>query len=63
MDRAVLDGYGWTDIQTARKFILWHQVDDDEGNHPPQGADRYRWPDSVGNEVLNRLHPESERRS
>ena len=52
MDRAVLDAYGWTDIPTHCKFPE-HKGEDDE---PLQGGrDRYRWPNTVRDEVLSRL--------
>lgn len=58
MDRAVLDAYGWTDIPTTCEFILDH--DDDEEEDPGKASRRkkpwrYRWPDSVRDEVLARL--------
>ena len=52
MDRAVLDAYGWTDIPVRCKFPE-HEGEDDE---PLQGGrDRYRWPNTVRDEVLSRL--------
>jgi len=64
MDRAVLDAYGWTDIPTACEFLLDYEEEDDEeatGNSGgPKGRKkrkpyRYRWPDTVRDEVLARL--------
>ena len=58
MDRAVLDAYGWTDIQPTCEFILDHEDDEDEA---PGTATRrrkpyrYRWPDVIRDEVLGRL--------
>jgi hypothetical protein len=58
MDRAVLDAYGWTDIQPTCEFIL--EYEDDEDETPGKASKRrkpwrYRWPDDVRDEVLGRL--------
>ena len=58
MDRAVLDAYGWTDLQPTCEFLLDYEEDDDEEN--PGGRQRkkpwrYRWPDDFRDEVLARL--------
>jgi len=57
MDRAVLDSYGWTDIQPKCEFIPEFDEEDDEdgGGRPKKKQYRYRWPDDVGDEVLARL--------
>ena len=58
MDRAVLDAYGWTDIQPACEFILDHEDDEDDADGKPSKRKkpwRYRWPDDVRDEVLGRL--------
>jgi hypothetical protein len=58
MDRAVLDAYGWTDIQPTCEFLLdYEEPDDDEEAHgkPARKPWRYRWPDDVHDEVLARL--------
>ncbi|HYR89317.1 MAG TPA: DNA methyltransferase [Terriglobia bacterium] len=57
MDRAVLDAYGWTDLQPTCEYLL--DYEDDEAD-PPQGRQRkkpwrYRWPDDFRDEVLARL--------
>ena len=54
MDRAVLDAYGWTDISTDCDFLLDYEIDEATWgrNKKPH---RYRWPDSVRDEVLARL--------
>ena len=52
MDCAVLDAYGWTDIPTHCKFPE-HEGEDDEPL--ARGRDRYRWPNTVRDEVLSRL--------
>src|SRR5262249_29248556 len=57
MDRAVLDAYGWNDIQPTCKFILDY-VDDEEdslGKASKKKPWRYRWPDEIRDEVLGRL--------
>jgi hypothetical protein len=58
MDRAVLDAYGWTDIQSRCEFILDYVDDDDD--EPGKASKkkkpwRYRWPDEIRDEVLGRL--------
>jgi hypothetical protein len=58
MDRAVLDAYGWTDIQPRCEFILDYV--DDEDDSPGKVSKkkkpyRYRWPDDIRDEVLGRL--------
>ncbi len=54
MDRAVADSYGWTDIPTDRKFLLDHDIDEEEWGDKKKPY-RYRWPDEVQVEVLARL--------
>ena len=58
MDRAVLDAYGWTDIQPTCEFIL--DYEDEEDDEPGKASKkkkpwRYRWPDDIRDEVLGRL--------
>jgi len=67
MDAAVLDAYGWTDLQPTCEFLLdYEEEDDDEprasaSGTAPGGARqrkkpwRYRWPDPFRDEVLARL--------
>ncbi len=58
MDRAVLDAYGWTDIQPRCEFILDYEDDEDETPGKPSKKRkpwRYRWPDEIRDEVLGRL--------
>lgn len=57
MDRAVLDAYGWSDIQPTCEFLLDYEEDedDDEGNSRRRKPWRYRWPDDIHDEVLARL--------
>ncbi|MDO8795561.1 MAG: N-6 DNA methylase [Vicinamibacterales bacterium] len=58
MDRAVLDAYGWTDIQPRCEFILDYEDEDDDTPGQPSRRKkpwRYRWPDDVRDEVLGRL--------
>jgi hypothetical protein len=54
MDRAVLDAYGWTDIQTECEFLVDYEIDDEERGNKKKPY-RYRWPDDVRDEVLARL--------
>jgi hypothetical protein len=55
MDQAVLEAYGWGDIDTECKFILDYEEDEEEDEAPGRRRKkkpwRYRWPD----EVLARL--------
>ncbi len=58
MDRAVLDAYGWTDIQPTCEFIL--DYEDEEDGESGKASKRkkpwrYGWPDEVRDEVLGRL--------
>jgi hypothetical protein len=56
MDRAVLDAYGWTDIQPTCEFLLDYEEEEDE-NAPSKKKKpwRYRWPDDVQADLLARL--------
>jgi hypothetical protein len=58
MDRAVLDAYGWSDIQPTCEFVL--EYEDDEHQAAGQVSRkrkpwRYRWSDEIRDEVLGRL--------
>lgn len=55
MDRAVLDAYGWKDIQTDCQFLLDYELDEAEMNSRRKKPWRYRWPEDVHDEVLARL--------
>ncbi|MBI3269064.1 MAG: N-6 DNA methylase [Planctomycetes bacterium] len=66
MDRAVLDAYGWTDLQPTCEFLQdFPDADaDDEstdstttspGRKPAKNKYRFRWPDDLRDEVLGRL--------
>jgi hypothetical protein len=54
MDRAVLDAYGWTDIQPWCEFLLDYEEEDDEDGQRKKPW-RFRWPDEIRDEVLARL--------
>lgn len=54
MDRAVLDAYGWTDINPQCEFLLDYEIDEEEWGDRRKPL-RYRWPDDVREEVLARL--------
>lgn len=54
MDRAVLDAYGWSDINTDCEFILDYEIDEEEWGDKKKPY-RYRWPENVHDEVLARL--------
>ncbi len=57
MDRAVLDAYGWQDIQSVCDFLPEFDdvEDEDENGSPKRKKFRYRWPDEIHDEVLARL--------
>jgi len=57
MDRAVLDAYGWQDIQPVCAFFPEFDDEDeeDEGGRPKKKKYRYRWPEDIHDEVLARL--------
>jgi hypothetical protein len=58
MDRAVLDAYGWTDLQPACEFLLDFEEDDEDDEGAVRRRKkpwRYRWPDEFRDEVLARL--------
>ena len=54
MDRAVLETYGWTDIPTDCEFLLDYEVDEAAWGRKKKPY-RYRWPDTVRDEMLARL--------
>ena len=58
MDRAILDAYGWTDLQTRCEFLLDYEeegAEDDSSTSRRKKPWRYRWPDEFRDEVLARL--------
>jgi hypothetical protein len=57
MDRAVLDAYGWTDLQPRLDFILdYEDQEGDEGGRSDRKKPwRYRWVDEDRDEILARL--------
>ena len=58
MDRAVLDAYGWHDLQPKCDFFPEfddEEDDDGESGRSRQKKYRYRWPDEIHDEVLARL--------
>lgn len=57
MDRAVLDAYGWQDIQPACEFIpeFDDEEDEDDNGRPKKKKYRYKWPEAIHDEVLARL--------
>ncbi len=54
LDRAVLDAYGWTDIPIDCDFLLDYEIDEATWGRRKKPY-RYRWPDTVRDEVLARL--------
>jgi hypothetical protein len=66
MDRAVLDAYGWTDLQPTYTFLLDYEEDEDENESEGRRRKklwRYRWPDDFRDEVLARLLELNRRRA
>jgi len=60
MDRAVLDAYGWIDLQPTCEFLLDYEDEEetaDESTNKRQKKKpyRYRWADEIRDEVLARL--------
>ena len=55
MDRMVLAAYGWSDLSAACEFVSDDEVEDEAPSSRRRKRYRYRWPDSVRNEVLARL--------
>ncbi len=55
MDRAALDAYGWRDVPTDCDFLLGRELDEEEGSSRRRKPWRYRWPDTVRDNVLARL--------
>ena len=56
MDRAVLDAYGWSDIQPRCEFILEYEDEESDVTSSRRKKPwRYRWPDDIRDEVLARL--------
>ena len=54
MDRAVLHVYGWDDIPTDCEFLLDYEIDEETWGRKKKPW-RYRWPDTVRDDVLARL--------
>jgi hypothetical protein len=57
MDRAVLDAYGWTNLQPTCEFLLDFQDEAGDGESPSKAHKpyRYRWRNEIRDEVLGRL--------
>jgi hypothetical protein len=53
MDRAVLDAYGWQDLQPTYDFFS--EFDEEEDGGRARRKYRYRWSDEIHDEVLARL--------
>ena len=54
LDRAVLAAYGWTDLQIECEFIADY-VEENANGEPIEKSIRYRWSDTIRDEVLARL--------
>jgi hypothetical protein len=57
MDRAVLNAYGWQDIQPVCEFFpeFDDEEEEDESGRPKRKKFRYRWPEAIHDEVLAKL--------
>ena len=63
MDRAVLEAYGWRDIQPLCEFLLDYEDEEESPDPAGEGSKRrekkkpyrYRWIDDICDEVLARL--------
>jgi hypothetical protein len=60
MDRAVLDAYGWTDLNPTCEFLLDYEEDEEDSEDASKSRKkkkpwRYRWPDDFRDTVLARL--------
>jgi len=57
MDRAVLDSYGWADIETRCDYLLDYEDAQNQEDipHEKKRPWRYRWVDVIRDEVLARL--------
>ena len=57
MDRAVLDAYGWTNLQPVCDFFpeFDDEDEDEEESTRKKKRFRYRWPDEIRDDVLARL--------
>jgi hypothetical protein len=58
LDAAVIDAYGWNDIQPSCEFLLDYEEEEDADAAAPRRRRkpwRYRWPDEIRDEVLARL--------
>ncbi|MGH9467518.1 MAG: hypothetical protein ACRD1Y_09185, partial [Terriglobales bacterium] len=56
LDRAVLDAYGWHDLDAVCDFLPEYETaEGDEEEAEKEQKYRYRWPDALRDEVLARL--------
>ncbi|MEO1175185.1 MAG: type IIL restriction-modification enzyme MmeI, partial [Myxococcota bacterium] len=55
MDRAVLDAYGWNDLEPECDFYLDYPIDEATWSSRKKKPYRYRWPDEFHDQVLGRL--------
>jgi len=55
MDRAVLEAYGWTDLEPTCEFFLDYEIDEETWSPRKKKPYRYRWPADLHDEVLARL--------
>lgn len=57
MDRAVLEAYGWDDLNPPCEFLLDYEEEEDEEETASRRKKpwRYRWPDEFRDEILARL--------
>ena len=58
LDRAVLDAYGWADLQPKCEFILDYEDEEEDDDRKPKTKKkpwRHRWPGDLRDEILARL--------
>jgi hypothetical protein len=55
MDKAVIQAYGWDDLELTYDFFPDFEPTEDEDGEPTRTRIRYRWPNELREEVLARL--------
>jgi len=63
LDRAVLDAYGWDDLEVSCEFQLDYPIDEATWSSRKRKPYRLRWPRSIHDEVLARLLALNQRRA
>jgi len=63
LDRAVLDAYGWSDMNVHCEFLLDFEESNESSGNKRKKPWRYRWPDLVQDDILARLLELNRRRA